>query len=198
MTSSEPGQPTARTDAVGNPRLPARVALFLAIVTVGVFADLWTKSVIFAWRGLPGQSDVWWVWPGYVGIQTSLNTGAVFGMMSGWTLFFAILSFAAVGLIAYWVFWLDAATDLWQLVALACVMAGVLGNLHDRLGLWAPTDLPGGYPSNAVRDWILLCYRNLTWPNFNIADSLLVCATSILVWRSWQLDRYAPAQEGVG
>ncbi len=48
-----------------------------------------------------------------------------------------------------------------------------LGNLYDRLGLWWQSDYPVEWRSG-VRDWILLCYKGLTWPNFNIADSLLV------------------------
>jgi signal peptidase II len=37
-----------------------------------------------------------------------------------------------------------------------------------------------------VRDWILLRYGNYTWPNFNIADSLLVCgAVMLLLQASW-------------
>jgi signal peptidase II len=57
-------------------------------------------------------------------------------------------------------------------------MGGVLGNLYDRLGLhgqlW-PAGPRAGTPIYAVRDWILWQLNDRwRWPNFNIADSLLV------------------------
>jgi signal peptidase II len=67
---------------------------------------------------------------------------------------------------------------------LACIMAGVLGNLYDRLGLWWTPDFVG-YPRYAVRDFILLQYRGWVWPNFNLADSLLVCGAGFLILHAW-------------
>lgn len=166
-------------------RLP-RILLFLTLACVGCWADLWSKQAVFAWRGLPDDQPVWWLWRGYVGIQTALNTGAVFGALSGWTVLFATLSVVALSCIIYWVFSAGPTAHLSQVVALACITAGILGNLYDRLGLWAPTDLATHLPRYAVRDWILLCYGGWTWPNFNLADSFLVCATAVLVWGSWQ------------
>jgi signal peptidase II len=69
-------------------------------------------------------------------------------------------------------------------------MAGVLGNLYDRLGFpglrWNEArDLHKiGEPVFAVRDWILVMLGTRPWPNFNIADSLLVCGAMLLVWHA--------------
>ena len=52
---------------------------------LGGAADLWTKSAVFSWRGLPGQSDVWWVVDEHFGIETAVNPGAVFGIGAGRT-----------------------------------------------------------------------------------------------------------------
>jgi signal peptidase II len=60
-------------------------------------------------------------------------------------------------------------------------MGGIGGNLYDRLGLWQNPENPGEW-RNEVRDWILLRYQEFTWPNFNVADSLLVCGAFLLVW----------------
>ena len=62
---------------------------------------------------------------------------------------------------------------------------GILGNLYDRLGLWTVgvENLPRIY---AVRDWIRISYGNLVWPNFNLADSLLVCGALLLVWHAFR------------
>jgi len=59
-------------------------------------------------------------------------------------------------------------------------MGGVLGNLYDRLGLWVQPGYPKQWASG-VRDWILFRYGEYTWPNFNIADSLLVCGAIMLM-----------------
>ena len=63
--------------------------------------------------------------------------------------------------------------------------AGILGNLYDRLGLpglvW-PRDHgpPAGAPVHAVRDFILVMIGPWPWPNFNLADSSLVCGAGLL------------------
>ena len=68
-------------------------------------------------------------------------------------------------------------------VSLGMVMAGILGNLYDRLGLsndswYGPGNTAPG-AVHAVRDWILWqASDNWRWPNFNIADSLLVCGAA--------------------
>ena len=59
-------------------------------------------------------------------------------------------------------------------------MGGVFGNLYDRMGLWVKPGYPEQW-SSGVRDWILLRYEQHTWPNFNIADSLLVCGAIMLM-----------------
>lgn len=162
-----------------------RYALFFAIAILGCAADLLTKEWIFQWRGGPRPGNEWWLIEGYVGIETAVNLGALFGMGHGFSFLFAGLSIAAaIGVVA-WVFYGKAVRDLWLTVALGCVMAGILGNLHDRLGLWR---LPGDPQTRiyGVRDWILLRWGEHTWPNFNIADSLLVCGAMILFWHSFR------------
>lgn len=168
-----------------------RVVAFLAIAAVGCAVDLITKSEMFSWRGLPGASPVWWLWEPYVGVENSLNTGAVFGSFGGFAQGFAVLSVAALAFIVYWLFWAGAARVWLFTISLGCIAAGVLGNLYDRLGWWAPAELPAHIPRHAVRDWILLRFGEFTWPNFNIADSLLVCATAALVWHALFLEQRA-------
>jgi signal peptidase II len=159
-----------------------RLALFLFLAAAGCAADLYTKQVVFEWRGLPqpGVDNTWWLWKDYVGIQTAVNQGAVFGLGQGGSVWFAVLSItAAIGII-YWLFIRGAARDLVLTIALGCVTGGILGNLHDRLGLWHGPTVAAHF-RHGVRDWILFCYREHTWPNFNIADSLLVCGAIALV-----------------
>ena len=94
---------------------------------------------------------------------------------------FAFLSVVAAVGIVVWLFWFQAARDWLLTIALGCVMGGIGGNLYDRLGLWQEPGVPGAF-HNEVRDWILFRYHSYTWPNFNIADSLLVCGACLLLW----------------
>lgn len=151
----------------------SRFVLFAAIVIVGCAADLATKSWIFARLGPPG-GPTWWICDNVIGLQTSLNPGALWGWGAGHSGLFSALSIVAALGIVYWLFWAGGARDRWLTIALAAVMAGILGNLYDRFGLWSPDGV------QAVRDWILFAYRDWRWPNFNIADSLLVCGAFMI------------------
>ena len=179
-----------------------RYAIFLLIAVCGCVLDLTTKSWIFRRLGMPG-GPIWWIWEGVFGFQTSLNEGALFGMGQGCVVLFSALSMAVVPCILYWLFVARAARDLLLTVALGLVTAGILGNLYDRLGLpglvWTSAgplhDV--GDPVYAVRDWILVMIGSFHWPNFNIADSLLVCGAILLVWHAFRQEAEKPPdQEG--
>ena len=167
-------------------RLPvSRYYLFVALAIAGAIVDLWSKHAVFHWSALP-WGRTYWIWAQHVGLQKSLNEGALFGMGQGMVWLFAAISITAAIAIPIWLFRLGAAQDVWLTVALGCVMAGILGNLYDRLGLsgetW-PEPLPrAGERAYAVRDWILLQWNDQwRWPNFNLADSLLVVGACLLI-----------------
>jgi signal peptidase II len=162
----------------------SRYLAFAAIAIGGCLLDLATKHWIFQWRGMPRAGNEWWLWEGYVGIETALNPGALFGSFPGFGPVFAVLSvLAAIGILI-WLFRYGAARDWLLTIALACVMGGIGGNLYDRLGLWQNPEVPEQW-RNEVRDWILLRYQGYTWPNFNVADALLVCGAAMLMWHGW-------------
>ena len=178
---------------------------YVTIAALGCAADLLSKQLVFSWLGVPAafidprdpanfarwrgdrQLDhLWWLWPGRLGIQTSINTGALFGMgAGGWPVFATLSVLALIGILT-WLFVYRAAHDRWLTVALACVTGGILGNLYDRVGLWPNAGLKPEF-QHAVRDWILFVWPELKlrilnpWPNFNIADSLLVTGAIMLV-----------------
>ena len=176
----------------------SRYIIFFAIAAIGCLADLATKSWIFAKLGSPlGQTC--WLWKNVFALQTSLNEGALFGMGQGKVWFFTVLSLLALAAIVVWLFPFAAARDRFLTVALACVSGGILGNLYDRLGLpglqWQGGDPHHafGEPVYAVRDWILVRFGTVRfgfwdWPNFNIADSLLVCGAILLVWHAYRAE----------
>ncbi len=168
-------------------------------ITFGVLAvggaalDLASKAAVFAWQGTPGFQPTYWIIKDYVGIQTAVNVGALFGMGAGFGSLFAVLSvLAGIGILV-WLGWFRAIESWWLAVALGCVMAGIFGNLYDRLGLWWQSGYPPEWRSG-VRDWILLCYKDYTWPNFNIADSLLVTGAVMLAIHSMK----TPKEQSLG
>ena len=168
-----------------------RYFVFLLIAGGGFAADLATKRCMFDWLGMPGGRFPHWILPNVLGFQTSLNEGALFGMGQGMVWLFALLSIAAAAGICWWLFIAGAARQWVLTVALSAIMAGVLGNLYDRVGL---PGLHWNFANNlhkiddpvfAVRDWILVMIGKWPWPNFNIADSLLVCGALLLVWHAF-------------
>jgi len=161
-----------------------RYVWFFGLAIVGCLTDLLTKYWIFQWRGMPQANREWWIIPGFFGIETATNPGAVFGLGAGYSWLFAILSVGAAIAIPFWLFYRKAAKDLVLTLSLGSVMGGVFGNLYDRLGLWSP---PGAEQTGIceVRDWILFRFGTYTWPNFNIADCLLVCGAGLLLYRAF-------------
>ncbi len=171
---------------------PRRALWFVLIAIVGCAADLWTKHLVFASPRLFHGSE-WWLVEGHIGIQKSLNEGALFGMGQGKVWLFGAFSIVAAIAIPVWLFYYRAAEDFWLTTALGCIMGGVLGNFYDRAGFpgltWDQFD-PNrqGETIYAVRDWILFqASDQWVWPNFNIADVLLVCGAISLVLRSFYL-----------
>ena len=184
--SKQAGSPEVKStvDASSQSVIWVRWLAYFAIAVGGTAVDLWTKQAVFTWRGLPGELPPWWLIEPSVGIETAVNPGALFGMGAGWGKLFAVLSILAAAAIVLWLSKFQAIKSWWLLVALGCVTGGIFGNLYDRLGMWNP---PADRPEwqSGVRDWILFRYEPYTWPNFNIADSLLVCGAIMLAVHSF-------------
>lgn len=185
----------------------SRYAVFALLAIGGAGADLWTKHVMFAWTAL-GQGRAYWLVDGYVGFQRSLNEGALFGLGQGGQHWFALMSVIAGIAILAWLFYFGQARDWASTITLGLIAGGVVGNLYDRLGLhrlvWG-RDWPlyGDHqldePVYAVRDWILLQAGDAwRWPNFNIADALLVVGAGLLFMRALKKPEEASTQDELG
>ncbi len=173
--------------------------IFLGLVLVGTGLDLWTKHVIFRQLGFPLvegplAAPPIWIIEGVFGFETSLNEGALFGLGQGYVVVFAVLScLAGIGILT-WLFGAGAARDLHLTIALGLVMAGILGNLYDRLGwhglTWTAWAGEGraGQRVYAVRDWLHFKVDavGFDWPIFNLADSLLVSGAILLIWHAFR------------
>jgi signal peptidase II len=172
-----------------------RIFVFVLLVAVGFSLDIWVKKLMFPNPSVPysdHQPD--WIWQNIIGFQTSLNEGALFGLGQGFVHAFTALSFLAAAGILIWLFLGGAAKDWLLTIAMGCVTAGIFGNLYDRLGLpgliWNGPNGPDrphlpGEAAYAVRDYMLVMIGKWGFPNFNIADSLLVCGAILLFWHAF-------------
>ncbi len=166
-------------------RLPVnRYVLFFALAAVGLLADLITKQLFFVRHfdpRNPGEKH-WWI-DGVFGIETSVNGGALFGIFQGGSFWLACLSTVALIGILIWLFVYRMARSLHLTIALGLVTGGILGNLYDRMGFGYQPSYPEEIRYH-VRDWIHVRLEGVPlfdpWPNFNIADSLLVCGAILL------------------
>ena len=104
------------------------------------------------------------------------NSGAAFGSFKNNNGFFIALSFVALVIIMA-LLMRHAPRDRWQRVALGLLLAGVLGNLTDRLlhghvidFLLFDLHLPFAHP----------------WPAFNVADSCICIAVACFIVHSFR------------
>jgi len=106
----------------------AHLVLWL-VAGAGLAADLWSKAWAFSALDPREHRPVW---PGVLEFRRSLNAGAIFGVGAGWVWVFVVASFAAL---AFVLFLFHGSTPRQRSlhVALGLILAGALGNLHDRI-----------------------------------------------------------------
>src|SRR5438552_350650 len=105
--------------------------------------------------------------PNWFDLVNVTNTGAAFGSFKNNNLFFVALSSIALIAVASLLLRKRSRKDAWRDVSLALLLAGVLGNLTDRLSYGHVVDfllfdlhVPLAHP----------------WPAFNVADSCICIA----------------------
>lgn len=114
--------------------------------------------------------------PGFFSLVQVHNTGAAFGMLSNNNAFFIGLSSLAMIVLAV-LTWRGYFQDLLAQWAGAILVAGVAGNLTDRLLHGHVVDF---------LDFILPWYGR--WPAFNVADSCICVAAGLLIISSFRAD----------
>src|SRR5256714_6599922 len=135
-------------------RSPLALMLFFGVTIVGVALDLWTKRVAFDRlaeqivvvpdSSLPNgrvevRSDEYEFIPNWLHFHVTANQGAVFGLGQGKRILFVAVSLAAIVFIFY-LFSTSGRQRLYQII-LGMLLAGVLGNLYDRLMLGYVRDM---------------------------------------------------------
>ncbi|MCL8206951.1 MAG: signal peptidase II [Actinomycetia bacterium] len=139
-------------------------------VGVGVFladrlVERWALGHLTAGRPLG-------VWPPYVNLTLTVNTGAAFSLLRHQTWLFVAVAVLVVGAVAVWL----ARTRRvgpragW---AAGLVAGGAAGNLWDRL------------VAGRVIDYVQVGI----WPVFNLADAAIVVGMGLWLWESWARER---------
>lgn len=106
--------------------------------------------------------------------QALVNQGAVFGIGQGQRLLFLVVSTLAIGFIFY-LFATSGNHRFYQFV-LGMLLAGVIGNMYDRLYLGFVRDMIHGLPN---RKWPGSDREIFPWI-FNVADSLLCVGVALI------------------
>src|SRR4051794_25826674 len=114
----------------------AALGCFALTVILGLSADLWTKSYAFDHLAMYHgtrvvDSRIYSFIPGWLEFTVTTNQGAVFGLGAGQRFLFVSVSLAAILFLIY-LFANSGNQRLYQII-LGMLLAGVLGNLYDRL-----------------------------------------------------------------
>jgi lipoprotein signal peptidase len=155
-------------------RSPAALLTFVLTTVIGLTVDLWTKS--YAWNHLVidpqaqlerdpysghlrVDSHTARPIPGWLHFKVTVNEGAVFGLGQGKRAVFAVVSVAAIGFLAY-LFATSGSRRFYQFV-LGMLLAGVLGNLYDRMVYKYVRDMLYALPGRPGRAAIASCSVDL-------------------------------------
>ncbi|HWN25017.1 MAG TPA: signal peptidase II [Candidatus Sulfotelmatobacter sp.] len=157
---------------------------FIFFLSVPLYAlDQWTKHLVLRFVS-PDEPRI--IIPNFFHLVNVTNTGAAFGSFRNNNTFFI-----AISSVAFFVVLLllvrRRSHDVWRDVSLALLLAGILGNLTDRL-------LYGH-----VIDFLLFDLHVRfahPWPAFNVADSCISIAVVLFVIDSFWQGRRAAAQPG--
>ena len=145
----------------------------ISFVSLPLYAlDQLTKQFVLRWID-PYAARI--IVPDFFTLVNVTNTGAAFGSFRGNNSFFIIISIVALVVVAT-LLARKRQPDPWRDLSLALLLAGILGNLTDRL-------LYGH-----VIDFLLfnlhVRYAD-PWPAFNVADSCISIAVVLFIIHSF-------------
>jgi signal peptidase II len=146
--------------------------LVLALGGVVVVLDQLTKAVVLAHLA-PGTHIR--VIDGFATLTLVMNPGLAFGLLGGvppgWRWIVAVLSIAALIVLARVALRVLPGGSRLDRVAIGFIFGGAIGNLIDRLRF------------GAVVDFVDLHLRGYHWPAFNVADSAISVGVVLLAIR---------------
>jgi len=157
--------PGSKLPIAGNSRRHLR---FWITATLILAADQLSKWAIVALSGFPlglyppfgGREII----PGFFNLVYSINYGAAWGMLEGYSWLLILLAVVVLGLIAVFRkdLGMDHAPNQW---CFGLISGGIAGNTLDRI-----------FRGHVV-DFLDLRLPGYQWPTFNVADSAIVIGT---------------------
>ena len=152
------------------PRL-CYLRLFYVLVAAAVLvADRLSKVYVRAHVALNYGNRP--VIPNLFSITHVENTGAAFSLLADWPERLRVpllVGFSACALLVLgWLLWSSMRRFSWSGLALALIFGGAAGNLYDRLRY------------GRVTDFLHFHIGVHAWPDFNLADSSIVCGAILL------------------
>jgi signal peptidase II len=147
---------------------------FILFLSLPLYAlDQWTKQMVLRFIS-PDEPRV--LVSDFFSLVNVTNTGAAFGSFRGNNTFFVTIS--SVALVVVLGLLLRArAPDRWRDISLALLLAGILGNLTDRLVY--------GHVIDFLLFDLHVPYAN-PWPAFNVADSCISIAVVLFIIHSFR------------
>ena len=150
---------------------------FILFLSLPLYAlDQLTKQLVL--RSI-SPYDARIVVPDFFNLVNVTNTGAAFGSFKGNNTFFVVISIIALVVVTVLLV-RHRRSDPWRDISLALLLAGILGNLTDRL-------LYGH-----VIDFLLfnlhIRYAD-PWPAFNVADSCISIAVVLFIIHSFRKEK---------
>jgi signal peptidase II len=160
-------------------RSPTALVLFAGTAAVGLAADLLSKAAAVA---ALKDGNIVRIIPGVLQFTYTENHGAVFGLGQGQQPLFLTVSVAAIGFL-FFLFLTSGGSRAYQLI-LGMLLAGVLGNMYDRLHFGYVRDMIHALPGWQWPAWFVRLLPAAWQPPvgrgldvfpwiFNVADSLL-------------------------
>jgi len=161
---------------------PRRLPWLLLISAVVIVADRLTKNWVSAHIPLGGAVPII---PRVLRITQWTNEGAAFSLFadtaSPHVVRWALVAFTLIAVLVIFIVLLRLGNQFTlTAVALALILGGALGNVHDRI-------LYG-----SVIDFIEVHIFTYHWPDFNVADSSVVTGACLLLLDSLLPHRKAP------
>lgn len=145
---------------------------WLLLITAGIFsADRWTKTWVDTHIAIGNAIPVL---PGVLRITHWLNEGAAFSLFadsaSPHTVRIALIIFTSIAALAVLIAMVRLGNRITLTTfALALILGGALGNVHDRVEY------------GSVIDFIEVHIFSYHWPDFNVADSAIVTGACLLL-----------------
>jgi len=147
---------------------------FVFFISLPLYAlDQWTKQLVLRWISPEGPGRI--VITDFFNLVNVTNTGAAFGSFKNNNTFFIVISSIAL-LVVLTLLVRRHLPDRWRDVSLALLLAGILGNLTDRLIY--------GHVIDFLLFNLHIRYAD-PWPAFNVADSCISIAVVLFIIHSF-------------